>query len=125
MCFQDEENGFFKNVNTQVNTVCAQLAADPQLANGYHAVGFSQGGQFLYVLIGHGLLYYACTDVLSHNVAHHRRCATWCPLVDNIKVSVLVRSTHGAGVYGFPKCPASASICNDVRRLLNLGAYVR
>ena len=44
---EDEENGFFKNVNTQVTMVCAQLAADPQLANGYHSVGFSQGGQFL------------------------------------------------------------------------------
>ena len=28
------------------------------------------------------------------------------------------------GVFGFPKCPASSAICDDVRRLLNIGAYV-
>ena len=44
---QDTENGFFMNVNKQINEVCAKIQADPLLANGYHAVGFSQGGQFL------------------------------------------------------------------------------
>ena len=45
--FQDELNGYFKNVNDQVEEVCTKIQADPLLANGYHAVGFSQGGQFL------------------------------------------------------------------------------
>ena len=39
------------NVNKQVEMVCQKIATDPKLANGYHAVGFSQGGQFLYVTI--------------------------------------------------------------------------
>jgi len=26
---------------------CKKIQADPKLANGYNAVGFSQGGQFL------------------------------------------------------------------------------
>ncbi len=46
---QDTENGFFSNVNEQVSMVCSQLAQDPKLKGGYNAMGFSQGGQFLYV----------------------------------------------------------------------------
>lgn len=37
------------DVNEQVSMVCSQLAQDPQLKGGYNAMGFSQGGQFLYV----------------------------------------------------------------------------
>jgi hypothetical protein len=47
--FQDIENGFFLNANKQVEEVCKQLANDPELKHGYNALGFSQGGQFLYV----------------------------------------------------------------------------
>ena len=45
---QDIENGFFLNANTQVEEVCKQLNDDAQLMDGYNAIGFSQGGQFLY-----------------------------------------------------------------------------
>ncbi|MGH0190585.1 UNVERIFIED_CONTAM: hypothetical protein FKN15_047893 [Acipenser sinensis] len=43
----DTENGFFMNINDQVSLVCDTLARDPQLKEGYNAMGFSQGGQFL------------------------------------------------------------------------------
>ena len=43
----DTINGFLKPVDKQVEMVCKQIAEDPQLANGYNALGFSQGGQFL------------------------------------------------------------------------------
>lgn len=46
---QDTENGFFMDVNAQVSSVCSQLAQDPELKDGYNAMGFSQGAQFLYV----------------------------------------------------------------------------
>lgn len=46
---QDTENGFFLDVNEQVSMACSQLAQDPQLKDGYNAMGFSQGAQFLYV----------------------------------------------------------------------------
>lgn len=36
------------NVNLQVKDVCKQINADPKLAGGYNAIGFSQGAQFLY-----------------------------------------------------------------------------
>ena len=31
----------------QIKQVCEKVAADPKLKNGYNALGFSQGGQFL------------------------------------------------------------------------------
>ncbi|KAF4021944.1 hypothetical protein G4228_013538 [Cervus hanglu yarkandensis] len=46
---EDVENSFFLNVNSQVTTVCQILAKDPKLQQGYNAMGFSQGGQFLLV----------------------------------------------------------------------------
>ena len=48
---QDIENGFFLNVNTQIEEACKQLNNDAQLQDGYNAIGFSQGGQFLYVIL--------------------------------------------------------------------------
>lgn len=45
----DYESGFFIHPNKQIEYVCKQLAKDEQLTNGYNAIGFSQGGQFLYV----------------------------------------------------------------------------
>lgn len=38
----DLVNGFFKPCNDQVDLVCQQLRADPDFANGYHSMGFSQ-----------------------------------------------------------------------------------
>lgn len=43
----DLESGYFGDVNAQVATACAALAMDPKLQQGYNALGFSQGGQFL------------------------------------------------------------------------------
>ena len=40
-------NGFFKPVNEQVDEVCQKIKSDPHLQDGYNALGFSQGGQFL------------------------------------------------------------------------------
>jgi palmitoyl-protein thioesterase len=95
---QDTLNGFFMNVNKQVDMVCAQLANDTNMQNGYHSIGFSQGGQFL------------------------RAVAQRCPNPP-MKNFISVGGQH-QGVYGLPKCPASAEICNAVRELLNYGAYV-
>lgn len=48
---QDTENGFLMDVNAQVSFVCNQLDQDPKLKEGYNAMGFSQGSQFLWVVI--------------------------------------------------------------------------
>lgn len=44
--FKDTENGFFMNVNDQIELVCIKLKNDTKLKAGYNAIGFSQGGQF-------------------------------------------------------------------------------
>jgi len=95
---QDTLNGFFMNVNKQIDMVCSQLANDTNMQNGYHSVGFSQGGQFL------------------------RGVAQRCPS-PQMKNFISIGGQH-QGVYGLPKCPASAAICNVVRELLNEGAYI-
>mmetsp|Transcript_37671 Transcript_37671/g.83889 ORF Transcript_37671/g.83889 Transcript_37671/m.83889 type:complete len:332 (+) Transcript_37671:101-1096(+) len=42
---------YFGDVNSQVAKVCAQLRSMPELAGGYNAIGFSQGGQFLRAVV--------------------------------------------------------------------------
>lgn len=43
----DFERGIFEHPNDQIADVCKQIADDEQLKSGFHAVGFSQGAQFL------------------------------------------------------------------------------
>ena len=42
-------NSYFKNVNKQITEVCQMIGEDKNLTNGFNAIGFSQGGQFLSV----------------------------------------------------------------------------
>lgn len=95
---QDTENGFFKDVNEQIELVCEKIKNDSQLKRGYHAIGFSQGGQFL------------------------RGVAQRCP--QGMINLVTVGGQH-QGVYGLPSCLGENHVvCDYVRRLLNYGAYV-
>ncbi|XP_052776082.1 palmitoyl-protein thioesterase 1-like isoform X2 [Mya arenaria] len=94
---EDTLNGFFMNVNDQITMVCSKLAADPKLQDGYNAVGFSQGGQFL------------------------RAVAQRCPSPPMLNL-ISVGGQH-QGVFGLPHC-ASSTICELVRKLLNEGVYV-
>ncbi|KAL5456920.1 hypothetical protein EMCRGX_G034147 [Ephydatia muelleri] len=95
---QDTLNGFFKNVNDQITEVCANLTADANLQNGFNVMGFSQGGQFL------------------------RAVVQRCPSV-KVRNLLSVGGQH-QGVFGFPRCPGdNSTICDEVRKLLNIGAY--
>lgn len=49
---EDFESGYFVHPNKQVELACRMIASDPKLKDGYNAVGFSQGAQFLYVKVG-------------------------------------------------------------------------
>jgi len=95
----DEIAGFIGDANNIIDMQCRKIAEDPELQNGYNAIGFSQGGQFL------------------------RGIAQRCP---NPPMKNLV--TFGAqhqGVYGFPNCPGENNmLCDLVREMLNYGAYV-
>jgi len=96
---EDTENGFLLNVNTQIDMVCDQLKKDEKLKNGYNAMGFSQGGQFL------------------------RAIAQKCP--DPPMLNLISFGGQHQGVYGMPKCPGTnTTLCDYVRKLLNLGAYI-
>lgn len=95
---QDEYNGFFMNVNDQITFVCKDVQKVPQLQNGFNAMGFSQGGQFLRGYV--------------------ERCNK--PSVYNL---ISIGGQH-QGVFGFPNCPGSKiEFCEKVRELLDLGAY--
>lgn len=97
--FQDTFNGYFLNANKQIDMVCKKLAKDPKLRNGYNAVGFSQGGQFL------------------------RAVAQRCP-DPPMRNFISIGGQH-QGVYGFPRCPGSSSqLCNLLRSYLNDGVYI-
>ena len=93
----DTLNGFFMDVNEQIEMVCNIIKNDNQLQEGYNAIGFSQGGQFL------------------------RGLAQRCPNPP-MKNLISVGGQH-QGVYGLPHCSGSWFICKEVERLLNLGAY--
>ncbi|KAG5520054.1 hypothetical protein PMAC_001130 [Pneumocystis sp. 'macacae'] len=43
----DKNDGFFGNVNSQIDFVSQQLLSIEELKNGFNAIGFSQGGLFL------------------------------------------------------------------------------
>jgi palmitoyl-protein thioesterase len=45
--FEDTEMTILLHPNIQISTVCQQIALDENLSNGFHAIGFSQGSQFL------------------------------------------------------------------------------
>lgn len=45
--FQDSYNSFFLNANIQIKKACGLLSSDTKLRNGFNAIGFSQGSQFL------------------------------------------------------------------------------
>lgn len=44
---EDVENGYLMHPDKQVELACNIINNDTQLLNGYNAIGFSQGSQFL------------------------------------------------------------------------------
>uniref|UniRef100_H2YIF6 palmitoyl-CoA hydrolase n=1 Tax=Ciona savignyi TaxID=51511 RepID=H2YIF6_CIOSA len=65
--------------------------------NGFNAMGFSQGGQFLRALVQQ------CDGIKVHNL-------------------ISIGGQH-QGVFGFPKCPADVAFCESLRDMLNNYAY--
>jgi palmitoyl-protein thioesterase len=95
---EDEFNSFFKNVNDQLVQMHEKVNSHPELAQGFNAIGFSQGGQFLR--------------------GYTERFNT--PPVYNL---ITLGGQH-QGVFGFPNCPApNVTLCQDLADLLTIGAY--
>jgi palmitoyl-protein thioesterase len=95
---EDEFNGFLKNVNDQIEIAHRIIQNDTRLAQGFNAIGFSQGGQF----------FRAYVERFNN------------PSVYNL---ISIGGQH-QGVFGFPNCPGvNYTLCEYVRELLNYGAY--
>lgn len=95
----DEYHGFFGNVNDAVAGVCKSLKADPKLAGGFNAIGFSQGGQFLRAYVER------CND----------------PPVTNL---ISFGGQH-FGVSDIPSCVGTnETLCRLMGEVLGLGAYL-
>jgi palmitoyl-protein thioesterase len=45
--FEDAEITILLHPDVQISTVCQQITLDENLKNGFHAIGLSQGSQFL------------------------------------------------------------------------------
>jgi len=86
---QDFIHGFLMNVNEQISFACEAIRNDSQLAGGYHAMGFSQGGQFL------------------------RAVAQRCPQPP-IRNLITFGGQH-QGVFGIPQCDTSSAVCELLR----------
>lgn len=93
----DQKAGFFGNVNDQVSTVCSDLSAVPELAEGFDAIGFSQGGQFLR--------------------AYVERCNV--PQVRNL---ITFGSQH-QGIADLPACKPGDFLCRLAEGALRGGVY--
>ena len=96
---QDVTNGFFMGINQQVDLVCKKIKSDANLSQGFNAIGFSQGSQFWR--------------------AYVQRCN-----VPPVHTLISIGGQH-QGVFGIPHCPgANNTLCETMRRLVGLGAYI-
>lgn len=96
---EDFESGYFVHPNIQVDIVCEMLSKDSQLKQGFNAIGFSQGSQFLRAVV--------------------QRCGGHLPFKNLISLG----GQH-QGIYGLPHCGSLESkACDYLRMLLNFAAY--
>ncbi|VUZ48986.1 unnamed protein product [Hymenolepis diminuta] len=95
----DRVNSFFMPINEQLDLVCKKIHSDPRLANGFHLIGFSQGGLFV------------------------RALAQRCP--PKKLGSVISIGGPQEGIYGLPFCPNATAVplCRYLRTLLSQTAY--
>lgn len=94
----DHKAGFFGKIDEQVDQVCDELSKIPQLAEGFHAIGFSQGGLFLR--------------------AYVERCNK--PAVHRL---ITFGSPHG-GVSDIPNCTNPRDFtCKLMRSMVRSGVY--
>jgi len=95
---EDVKSGYFVHPDKQLEEVCDLIKNDTKLQNGFNAIGFSQGSQFLRAL--------------------KQRCSA-----ARIVNLVSLGGQH-QGVFGLPNCPGlSSKICEGLREMLNYGAY--
>ncbi|PPQ89525.1 hypothetical protein CVT25_012197 [Psilocybe cyanescens] len=94
---KDRQAGFYGNVNDQIELVATQLANIPELENGFDAIGFSQGGQFLRAYVE------------RYNL----------PPVNNL---ITFGSQH-MGISDIPACNRYDLLCQIARRTIRQAVY--
>lgn len=94
--FEDTINSFWYDVNSKIDYVCKKLKTNQLLEKGYHAIGFSQGAQFLRALV--------------------QRCDF--PPMKNL---ISLGGQH-QGVYGIPYCE-NGYFCGFILKIINLFVY--
>ncbi|PWN25629.1 alpha/beta-hydrolase, partial [Jaminaea rosea] len=93
----DRKRTVFGSVNDDVDQVCEQLKAIPELEGGMDAIGFSQGGQFLRAVV--------------------QRC-------EGVKVRNLVTfGSQHMGIADFPACKPADFLCRLAEGALRAGIY--
>ncbi|ORY82018.1 Alpha/Beta hydrolase protein [Protomyces lactucae-debilis] len=90
------DSSFFGNVNAQVDKLCAQLPNIPELKDGFNAIGFSQGGQFLRAYVQR------CNDPPVRNLM------TW--------------GSQHSGIQEVP-CQEDSAVCKSARALVRSNAF--
>ncbi|KAM7543313.1 hypothetical protein Aperf_G00000014860 [Anoplocephala perfoliata] len=97
--FFDRVNSFFMPVKQQLDIACGTVHSDPQLVDGFHLIGFSQGGLFV------------------------RALAQRCP--PKRLGSVISIGGPQQGIYGMPFClnVTAFPLCESLRSLLSKTAY--
>lgn len=104
----DTLGGYFGNLNEQVAAVCDHIASIPQLSQGYNAVGFSQGSQFLRAVL--------------------ERCQHFDGMPKMHKLITL--GGQHQGIMNGPACSGPSfnqtpsTACKAVQRILGFGAYL-
>ncbi|KAB0805491.1 hypothetical protein PPYR_02461 [Photinus pyralis] len=94
----DTINGFLMHPTDQVEYACNLIQSDPNLAQGYYGIGFSQGSQFIRAL--------------------GQRCST--PKMKGL-ISI---GGQQQGVYGIPFCnPDFLEFCGAIRPIVTHFAY--
>ncbi|RHZ86097.1 hypothetical protein Glove_54g14 [Diversispora epigaea] len=94
---EDKKAGFFGNVNQQVSKVCEKLKNDENLRNGFNAIGFSQGGQFIRAYVQR------CNDPPVHNL--------------------ITMGAQHAGVSELPGCEKTDGLCRLMNNVASHGVY--
>ncbi|QSL64063.1 hypothetical protein MERGE_000218 [Pneumocystis wakefieldiae] len=74
----DRNNGFFGDVNEQIKLVAEQLSKDPKLADGFNAIGFSQGGLFLRAYIERYNIP-PVSNLITFGTPHYGISSFYCP----------------------------------------------
>ena len=120
---EDFFDTYFKDCNEQIDIACAQLLNDAQLStDGLTILGFSQGGQFARALIQRCPLQGPILLITFGGQHQGKRVIQKNFLIFLMRFLCFLMFL---GIYGLPRCPGtSVSLCNYIRKMINLGAYL-